>query len=54
VGQTIVFCGLSESRRAATLDRRQKTIVCPTWFPARVSIGGDSPHSARIDQEALL
>jgi len=39
VGQTIVFRGLSRSGPAATLDRRQKTIVRPvrpTWFPAPI------------------
>ena len=31
-----VLLGLSGSRRAAALDRRQKTIICPRlshWFP---------------------
>src|ERR1019366_10649129 len=31
VGQTIAFRGLSSLTKGRLVDRRQKTIVCPTW-----------------------
>jgi hypothetical protein len=30
-GQIIAFRGLSSLTKARQVDRRQKTIVCPTW-----------------------
>src|ERR1017187_10424656 len=48
VGQTIAFRGLSCLTKGRLVDRRQKTIVCPTW-----SLPQTERHHTVEGQEAL-
>src|ERR1035441_5852933 len=43
VGQTIAFRGLSSLTKGRLADRRQKTIVCPTWSPRQTRVSAPRP-----------
>src|ERR1035441_6073510 len=47
VGQTIAFCGLSSLTTGRLVDRRQKTIVCPTWSSVLCEISRGEAHPDR-------